>query len=197
MKKDFKTPNNALAYLMGVYLSDGCIHINSGSFGLSVTDEAFCDEVARALDLVGSKYTLHTRQPRLGGWEKKLKYTLRERAPYKIGLWLEKEFPNGRDHLPNVPDDLVRDLVAGILDGDGSIYHRGDGYQLQVCGYSDYLDDLRDLFERFSVKMYYRPGGMNHNLNFKSFVKAGFYFRMPRKQKLVEEYTKRFMKGEK
>jgi len=196
MKKDFKTPEHALAYLIGVYLSDGTLGTDSGAFRLRVTDEIFRDEAAGAFDIIGSKYSLGTYPPRIrrDGYNRKRIFHLRECSPYKVSRWLEKEFPNGKDHLPNVPDDLARDLVAGILDGDGTIYLTGrPSPTLKVCGYSDYLVDLRDLFEHFSVKMYYRPGEANHRLNFKSFVEAGFYFRMPRKQELVEKY----MKGEK
>jgi len=199
MKKDLKSPNNARAYLMGVYLSDGILGTDTGAFRLTVTDETFRDEAARALDIVGSEYTLRTYPPHIGreGYNRKRTFRLRERSPYKVSQWLEKEFPEGKDHLPNMPDDLVRDLVAGVLDGDGSIFYRGDGYQLKVCGYSDYLADLEELLDEFEVIMHYRPGKKNHYINLRSFAEADFYFRMPRKQKLVEEYTKRFMKGEK
>jgi len=184
--KNFETQEHALAYIMGVYLSDGSINIDSGSFVLGVTDEVFRDKVARAFDIVGSKYSLYTYPPQrpLG---KKQVFWLQERSPYKVGRWLEKEFPDGKDHLPNVPDDLVRDLVAGILDGDGSIFLDKGCPRLKVCGYSKYLADLQKLFERFGVIMHYRPGECVHYINLKSFVKAGFYFRMPRKQELVEE----------
>jgi len=174
---------------MGVYLSDGTLDMDWGSFRLRVTDEVFRDEVARAFDIVGSRYTLGTYLPRIrsDGCNRKRTFRLWELSPYKVGRWLEKEFPDGKDHLPNVPDDLARDLVAGILDGDGCIGLSGVYPQLRVCGYSDYLEDLRDLFERFSVKMYYHPGELDHTINLRSFTEADFYFRMPRKQKLVEE----------
>jgi len=196
--KDFETSEHALAYLMGVYLSDGYLG-GEGDFVLRVTDEIFRDEAARALDLTGSKYTLKTYPPRVlsDGCNRKQQFHLRERSPYKVGDWLWGEFEGKKDHLPNVPEDLVRDLVAGILDGDGSIRRQGRWPELVVCGYSNYLADLQKLFERFGVIMHYRPGKNGHNLNFKSFVRAGFYFRMPRKQELVEEYTSRYMKGEK
>jgi len=196
--KNFETQEHALAYLMGVYLSDGNLGTDSGRFGLCVTDEIFRDEAAKAMNLVGSKYSLKSLPPQrpLG---KKRRFFLWERSPYKVGHWLENEFPNGKDHLPNIPDDLAQDLVAGILDGDGSICRakRGgyDIYQLKVCGYSDYLWDLPELFERFGVIMHYCPGENGHNINLKSFVRAWFYFRMPRKQKLVEEYVKKFTLG--
>jgi len=192
----FKSKNHAIAYLMGVYLSDGNLDTDTGSFRLIVTDEVFRDEVAKAFDIIGSKYSRYTRQPQSqpGQWCKKLRYTLREYSPYKVGLWLEGKFPKGKDHFPNIPEDLAHDLVAGILDGDGCICHKkSDQYLLVVCGYCKYLEDLRDLFERFSVKMYYRPGEANHCINLRSFVEAGFYFRMPRKQMLVEAYKNDYL----
>jgi len=196
--KDFETPEHALAYLMGVYLSDGSLG-SEGGLRLDVTDEVFRDEAARAFKVLGSTYGLGVGPYYVkANGEIRRPYRVYERAPYKVGDWLEKEFPDGKDHLPNVPDDLVRDLVAGILDGDGCISRNKRGYfQLQVCGYSDYLVDLEELLDEFGVIMYHRLGGITHTINLRSFVEEGFYFRMPRKQALVEEYTKRYTKGAK
>jgi len=182
---------------MGVYLSDGSVS-QRGHFSLGVADEEFRDEVAQAMKMVGAKFGLGPFQPgpvtdhRTGKvYTPKRLYRLREHAPLRVGGWLEDVFPSGRDHLPSIPEDLVRDLVAGVMDGDGSIWLRNKVYyELCVCGYSNYLDDLEFLFEDHGVLMYYRPGAINHNINIRSFVEAGFYFRMPRKQALVEGYKK-------
>lgn len=206
----FESERHAYAYLMGVYLSDGHIRTRSGSFGLRVTDEEFRDTAAEALNLVGAKFSLGARQPgsRAGPvtgkvYDCKYVYQLREKSPYRVGRRLERVFPGGRDHLPSIPDDLARELVAGVMDGDRSISthkrRRRSGrirYQLKVCGYSGYLGDLRDLFAKHGVLMHYRPGKLGHSINLRSFVAAGFYFRMPRKQALVEAYRREVMRSE-
>lgn len=189
----FKSKRHALAYLMGVYLSDGSVNSDQGRFVLKVKDEEFRDAVAEAMELVGAEFTLFERGPHLGtidgvSFNSKRSYGLRERKPFKVGWWLESWFPDGRDHLPNIPDDLARDLVAGIMDGDGSIWiQKGtDQRHLAVCGRSGYLADLQRLFASYEVTMYYRPesGRCGQTINVKSFVTAGFYFRLSRKQGL-------------
>jgi len=176
---------------MGVYLSDGHIRLHSGAFVLGVTDKEFRDTTAEAMKLAGAKVTLSEKPPNPSSWGKKLKYWIYEWSPYKVGLWLEGIFPEGKDHLPAVPDDLARDLVAGILDGDGSIQKRKKRwYQLQIYGSCRYLADLQRLFAANEVLMRYHPGKNYHSINFKSFVEAGFYFRMSRKQRLVAAYER-------
>lgn len=193
--KPFKSSRHALAYLMGVYLSDGFIHKRHGCFGLDVADEGFRDTTAQAMRMVDSRVSLRPYQPKTPGWKRR--YRLGERVPYPVGLWLERTFPSGRDHLPlsYITDDIVRDLVAGIMDGDGTIWPQKTSrqYHLRVCGYSDYLDDLQELFAGHGVLMHYRPEACSHTINIKSFVKAGFYFRMLRKQVLLEAYQKEWV----
>lgn len=185
--KTFESQRHALAYLMGVYLSDGSVSQARGSFGLCVKDEEFRDAVAEAMKLTGARFGLGRHQSGA--------YRLWENSPYPVGSWLEDTFPAGKDSLPVIPDDLARDLVAGVMDGDGSIHleyrrvSRQSYYRLVVCGYSWYLGDLEYLFADHGVKMYYRPERPNHNINKESFVREGFYFRMPRKQALLEEYS--------
>lgn len=194
----FESKRHARAYLMGVYLSDGSVETQQGNFRLGVTDKAFRDATARAMEMLGARFTLSERKrgpvtSQVTGkvYQCKREYRLRELSPYPVGRWLEREFWGAKDHLPlpYITDDIVRDLVAGVMDGDGCISHCASGqFLLAVCGCSKYLEDLRELLAVHNVKMSYLSEASQHNINIKSFVEAGFYFRMPRKQALVEAY---------
>lgn len=174
---------SAYAYLLGAYLSDG--HL---AWGYSpnptwqVKDRYFADCIGEALGIIGSPFSFRigersqAKNPRY--------YTVWERRGGKLGRWFDDVTPD-KDCLPWVPRELVRPLVAGLMDGDGGIYLSPKGsYRLHYSGKQGFVEDFFDLLESLGVQVLDYTYHLNFqvSLGIESFLKAGLCFAMPRKQ---------------
>ena len=169
---------------MGAYLSDGSVDQN-GVFSLKVADEPFRDVVVSALVLLDVSYKTSK------GWSSDSRM-FRLWTPYhsKVGEWLRRTTRN-KQSLPKVKGDILPELVAGVLDGDGGVQSNGTVY---VYGGKGYLSDLIERLERFGVPCSgpYATGSPNcwkWRLSKVGVLKGGLFFRIPRKQQRLRAYA--------
>lgn len=124
--------NKELAYLYGVYLTDGSITRRTVptpgcTFQLQVIDEDFAETTLSFLKKILPKckgtVKVYTYDPSSDSFNKKpcTKYCIGVGFT-KYGEIFEKE-TNRKHHLPfsiwNSPDDIKRWFIAGVMDGDG------------------------------------------------------------------------------
>jgi len=138
----------ALAYLLGAYLSDGCLlwDLTDPHPIWEVKDEPFAFCLSGALTTLGSPCSLRYYSPRGT-------YRVRERADGNLGAWFCKVSGTDKERLPKTPRELVRPLVAGLMDGDGSIYKVEGGYALHFAGTKSFVSDFRGLLEGEGVRV--------------------------------------------
>lgn len=179
--------NSALAYLLGAYLSDGTLNWSGSTprVGWQVKDRAFADCIALALSTVGSPYHYGRRNWKLEG-ELLPYYFVKEKAGGKLGLWLNRVSPE-KSCLPKVPKDLVCPLVAGLMDGDGSIsVSKGsiaEKFRLSYSGSMGFVKDFRELFSFLGVRIgKVEWDTLKWRINLQDYLKVGLCFAMPRKQ---------------
>lgn len=199
-RQDF-TLTKDLAYLFGVYLTDGSI--TECNFQLQAIDKDF---VGKTLNLwkrfVKTKSLLRERLD-TGGWNKQKRYVV------KIGIgkyarWFRDE-TNGKHHLPygiwDTQDGVKKSFIAGVMDGDGWISKtkRKNSpcyqYRIGVGGVADgWIYEFRELLisqgvkcnkiERFRTKN--GRWFCRFNINPKSFFDSKLYFTIERKVKRCE-----------
>jgi hypothetical protein len=150
-----------IAYLLGVYLTDGLI--TECNFQLQVVDEDFINTVYAYLKkfFPNSNATIRERKD-ISGWNKKKRYVL------KIGIgkyaeWFKNQ-TNNKHHLPisiwHQNDGVKRWFIAGVMDGDGWISvkkrkHCSDKFQycIGIGGVEDgWIHEFRELLCSFDVK---------------------------------------------
>lgn len=170
----------ALAYLLGAYLSDGSPNWDRTDLNpvWYVTDRSFADCIVAALDLVG---TPHSLLPLKCSPPRKDKWRVAALARNELGNWLCSVSGAEKEKLPKIPDELVRPLVAGLMDGDGCVSRDSAGFRLSYSGSKGFVSDFHDLLSSCGV----RPGkygGQQFGINLESFLATGLNFAMPRKQ---------------
>lgn len=189
----WKTSKHALAYVLGSYLSDGCTDYRVGAFRLAVNDKAFAFTVADALVRLGIPHRV-SPQRAVSGFTGKVftRWLVCEHVrgrEIRLGDWCEQVTSN-KEELPSMPTEVFPEVVAGAMDGDGSISHSSHQWNLSLSGTRTYILDLANTLETWGVKVSYpRPPNIGYRINLPSFIDAGFFFRMPRKQFLLWEYV--------
>jgi hypothetical protein len=176
----------AYAYLLGAYLSDG--HLHWPAVGAprpkwsGLRDKYFADCISVALHTIGSPHSYQITDRPEAVTSKK--YVVYEKVGGKLGWWFDDVAPD-KDCLPNIPRELVRPLVAGLMDGDGGIHKSKQGqYRLHYSGDCLFVRDFHALLRSLGVRVSGTfPTNSQVFLNIESVLKAGLCFAMYRKQR--------------
>lgn len=203
-----------LSYLLGVLFGDGQLLIRPESrthqFRLKSIDMDFIEEVNRCLLAVigrSGKIYENDKSNSLG----KNKQT--------VLVLCSKEFVEYLDSLTCgvtvIPSFILKDrgvmirqFVAGLFDSDGWIAEKkgGESYQLGIAKTKSYLDTIMAELIRMSVRWSRRiknPVGISkidqihYNVRLRDFVEKGFYFKINRKQKRLNDYKRNVLKQDK
>ena len=192
------TLNKELAYLLGVYLTDGSL--TECNFNLQVIDKDFAERTLEFLRKIrpDSKAYLRSRNDNTS-WNKEVRYVI------KVGLgeyaeWFRNQ-TNSKHHIPisiwDANDGLKRWFIAGIMDGDGWISKTkrpsGDQYQYRIGigGVEEgWINDFRELLNLMHVKCNKIERVITKNgiwfcrfgINPKSFFNSKLFFTIKRKQ---------------
>lgn len=129
----FKKWSHNMAYVLGFILSDGCIvqgtykgYSDSLKFGVQKRDTDILEKIKKEL-ASEHKISLCRGANHFSISNQTLVNDLK-----KLGITYRKSL---REHIPNAPQKYIRDLVRGIIDGDGSISFDKRNYPtLSVCG---------------------------------------------------------------
>jgi intein/homing endonuclease len=189
-----------IAYLLGVYLGDGCLYHRQ--FTVVKNDEDTIQRVASILESIfGRKPRTYTVQP-----NRTTLYACRIEGK-EVPKWFRMVCPT-KNRLPacvlNAPDEVQKEFIAGLMDTDGYISYgmNKEGFQKVSMGFtsaSPWLLDFRAMFQRHGVKVgkltlknkYRSPlerDCFQVGINVRSFADAGLYFRCVRKQSRLNRY---------
>lgn len=206
--------NKELAYLLGVYLSDGCIASREKpspgcSFRLNTIDYDFADNTLNCLNKIMSnckgninKYIVKPTGFSKGG---------REMYSIGVGFTVWRDFfenqTGKKHHIPtviwNAPLIIKKWFIAGVMDGDGwiaiAVKNRvNPRFNIGVGKAEEsWIWEFKQLLEKLNVKIN-KPeiipaGYRNHTIPFvrfkvntRSFISAGLFFTIERKQKRLK-----------
>jgi len=112
---------NATAYLLGAFLSDGYLswRLASPHPVWQIKDEDFAVRIAKCLQRCGSSVGFYDYRENRGT------FYVTELAKGSFGRWLWR-VSGEKERLPKVPRDLIPELVAGVLDGDGCMSKKSE-----------------------------------------------------------------------
>ncbi len=195
-----RTLNKELAYIIGVYLSDGSI--TGKNFQLQAIDRDFVERTLEYLKVLVPKTKAYFRKRiDVGGWNKKPRYVI------KVGInlladWLINE-TNNKHHIPTCilegNEGIRKWFIAGVMDGDGYItktvraYKSGTfQYRIGIGGVSEgWIHEFRQLLcdmhvkcnkiERFTTKN--GKWFCRFTVRPQTFFDAGLFFTIERKKK--------------
>lgn len=200
--------NNAIAYILGIYLTDGSVFSTDKSskrFHVATLDREIPEKVSEASELLFGK--------RAKVYPVKEKYWGVYVNSQSMSNWLVNE-TNDKQCLPvqvfHQSKDWLRLFLSGLLDGDGwatfsqNRYATKDGKpptwyaQIGLVGLTDsYLIDVPGVLNILNVrhkinKVAPRKEGYQEQtrilINPVSFVEAGLFFNVTRKQRKVDAF---------
>jgi lambda repressor-like predicted transcriptional regulator/uncharacterized protein (DUF433 family) len=143
-----KIDSSNKAYLLGLILTDGNIHKqhNSLRFDFQKRDRELC-EIAR--NFLSSTAPIHERDVKRGGPQVYIQFNSKPLCEDLKRLGVEpgaKEYNNLFPDESKVPREFQRDLIRGILDGDGSvIISNRNGKNSKYLAYSVSLSGTHEL----------------------------------------------------
>lgn len=191
------------AYLLGIYLGDGCCHKSKG-YGFCI--------------ISGDKDVIEKAKIISNGITKK-DCQLQEIMPNKTKLYrfrtYSKELFNfltseteNKSKIPeaiiNSNKEIILEFVAGLMDTDGYISSGINSfgcqrYSLGFVNSAQWIDGFIMILRNFGIKVgkktlkrKYRSNKEKDcyqiNINLRSFIEHDFYFNCKRKQELLEKY---------
>lgn len=193
------------AYLLGVYLGDGCVYNHQGylAFTLSVIDKDFAEATREAIQELSDRPTQFgehqdkrfpkaAKSYRLRSGDPKLCKALREETKDK------KEIP---DWLFVTSKDERLAFIAGLMDSEGFV-SVNNGRQGATMGFKStdvWFEDFLRLLQSVGIrhgkigvevprKPHYRVP-RRVSIKIQSWIDAGGYFRCGRKQRRVEMWA--------
>lgn len=206
---EFRELNKHIAYLLGSYLSDGTIGETKKGwlyFNLEVIDEDFATNVQEAINNLTGQL-LDRLYVREAGVSVKREYFKAYSGNQELCHWMRTVTRN-RQQIPQVIVDaaptLQRWFIAGLMDGDGWIcaYKDKPGWILGYAGTDPWVFDMAEMLRALSVTVHgprrQKNGGVKPlyamNINKNTFIEAGCFFTISRKQERLAEY-RRYMAG--
>ena len=193
--------NKELAYLLGVYLTDGSIS-KENKFQLQVIDKDFAENVLACIKKIKPSCQANIYQrdaTKNGGWNKSIQYCI------NAGFIDWKDFfvkQTGEKHfIPTVILEssltIKKWFIAGVMDGDGFIAKHTD-YKKNRVQYTigigkvekGWIMEFNKMLQSIGVNTYkpYRSvtkGGVpfiTFNINKEDFINNGLFFTIKRKQ---------------
>lgn len=116
------SPSENLAYVLGVLLGDGWVHIwekrRNYRIGLDVTSLPFAESFRGALKKVGIHSSLHTRAPRHKGWKPQW-LVVANCAPF-VRWYKGLTLANIKSYLHS--NELKRTFLRGFYESEGCFY---------------------------------------------------------------------------
>jgi len=187
-----------MAYLLGTYLTDGCIYTNGDGwkqFRLLVIDQDFAEHTRDAIEALGYKATVYSTSRRNRQmWDC---YTGAQDLTY----WLELTTAH-KHHVPmmlhHAEDHIKLEFLTGVMDGDGYIckYKDKPQYIMGLGATGAWMPQVRWMMKRVGVKvgkLSLEDKGRNiplfrFTINKESAVRAGLLFSCERKRARLHAY---------
>jgi len=201
----FGSWSSPLAYLVGVYLSDGCVHRPQGRmaiFSHSSIDREYVFKTKTALEVV-LRHKVRYREYNRTFKQENIGFKRYSQMIYEVsvsnedfGNWLEC-ITKSKTIVPEVEDYYLKHLLSGFIDGDGyiNIFKDKDRiqkdfqplrcYQAGICGKGEKMQKIVGAFNKLGVKTGTKTIGKRdvetYKVNLGSLADSGICFSIHRK----------------
>lgn len=141
----FKTWSSEMAWVLGLFLTDGCINKENHTITLTQKNTTILKLVAKMMDAdyVLAPIAKSRRTPTLMINSKEMKEDLR-----KLGIHPNKSLSV---RFPEVPKEYLPAFIKGVIDGDGWV--QKTGYVMNVTSASkEFADGLLRVFQSWELQ---------------------------------------------
>ena len=141
----FKVWTHEMAWVLGLFLTDGCINKDNQTITLTQKNTSILKLVAKMMDVsyVLAPIAKSRKTPTLVINSKEMKEDL-----YKLGITANKSLSV---RFPDVPKEFMPSFVRGIIDGDGWVQRTG--YVMNVTSASkEFADGLLSVFQSWELR---------------------------------------------
>jgi len=201
-----KSAGKDFAYLLGVYLGDGCITRNGNNpvFRLNTIDEDFAEAVKRAL------YSVTGKEARICKHEvsksSKPNYSLQCNGINEFCAFLS-DFTDGKQTIPGavhlIPRDQRLAFIVGLMDSEGFVAANSNptnrryymGYKSCDPWVQDFIRILQSVGIRIGKVSKEKPRKPGYKkptrfaIKMQSWIDSGARFNIARKQNRVDEWA--------
>jgi len=207
-----QSADKSYAYLLGVYLGDGCVRQNHGKkqFAMNTIDYDFAVATKEAIELIGYTANIHGPMKDKRFSKSSVFYTVNS-SSQEICHSLVSE-TNGKQKLPSwiLKADKSKRIafIAGVMDSEGFVAEQksrtAKGNQSFYMGYKScdvWVNDFIRVLEKTGVRIgkigveqprkegYKTP--TRFTIKMQSWIDSGCYFNIQRKQSRVNEWHSR------
>ncbi|MGM7634994.1 LAGLIDADG family homing endonuclease [Bacillus sp. Hm123] len=140
----FKVWTQEMAWVLGLFATDGTIHSNTHSISLTQKDERILRLVATCMeaDYVLAPVAPTRSTPTLIINSKEIKQDLK-----KMGITPNKSLTVP---FPHVPNEFLPSFIRGVVDGDGWV--QKTGYVMNITtGSKHFAEGLNDVFKKWNL----------------------------------------------
>jgi len=200
----FNNLNKDIAYILGVYLSDGSVYTNKDywkMFTLEVIDEDFAVKTQECLNrIIGVNKEINVYKDRGCNNRDSFKAYC---GNQDLCQWLE-DITLKKRYIPSIIFDadkvIKKEFVSAIFDGEGfvSVNPNYNSIHIGFAVTGLWIFEVKELLEGMNIKVLpIRRDEKGRktpiwwlNINTESFVKGGLYFNIERKQKRILNWKK-------
>jgi hypothetical protein len=141
----FKEWSNEMAWVLGLIITDGCIHPNLNSFSFSQQDEPL---IIKVRDLLGSTHPIIAPKSTTRAFVLNIGSQAMVKDLNNLGVTTAKSLTM---KLPNVPSDYITHFIRGVFEGNGWV--QNTGYVLNITsGSKDFAEGLLEIFLEWGLK---------------------------------------------
>lgn len=141
----FKTWSHEMAWVLGLFITDGNVSSKVHSISFSQKDESILRIIAQYMkaDYVLAPFGPTMQTPTLMINSKEIKHDLE-----KMGIGPKKSF---NVPFPNVPEEFLPSFVRGVIDGDGWVQQKG--YVMNITtGSSEFAKGLLAVLKSWNLR---------------------------------------------
>ncbi|MBP2239873.1 hypothetical protein J2Z40_000426 [Cytobacillus eiseniae] len=141
----FKVWTHEMTWVLGLFITDGCINNSIHSISFSQKDESILRLIAKYMeaDYVLAPIGPTSSTPTLIINSKKIKMDLE-----KLGITANKSFTVP---FPNVPEEYLPSFVRGVIDGDGWVQRKGYVMNITTCSIH-FAEGLLSVFQSWGLR---------------------------------------------
>lgn len=162
----FKDWTHEMAWVLGMFITDGCVHKGTQTISFSQKDETILKEIANYMD---ADYVLAPTGPTRTVPTLLINSKIIKNDLENLGITSKKSLTVP---FPEVPEEFLPSFIRGVIDGDGWVDN--EGYFLQITSASRYFsEELLNVFKfwqlRSGITQQLSPNG---NLIYRIWVKG-------------------------
>ena len=141
----FKDWTHEMAWVLGMFITDGCVHKGTQTISFSQKDETILKEIANYMD---ADYVLAPTGPTRTVPTLLINSKIIKNDLQNLGITSKKSLTVP---FPEVPEEFLPSFIRGVIDGDGWVQKRGNVMNITTAS-EQFADGLLSVFQNWGLR---------------------------------------------